>query len=289
MNSALKSLWFGSLRRIYRNYPISSKPYISGDTYRKLCEIDLTNANYEKNFSRSRFKDCKIFLPINRADSFCEWLGTRDLASFRQMKLVLHNGDSELKCETAVFLKQAFKEIFSVNWLGQLPGVYAIPIGLENANLFRNGLSRDYLKDSRKNQTEWINRPFEIYISFNELTNLKYRSDVKSHFEFSNCVLSPKKLEEPDYYRKSILNSKFVVSPPGNGPDCHRTWESIYLGAVPIVLREFWNFGPDLPVIAVTKWSDAEAAIKNFYLKKLYPPDGIVDRLEKLFIDNLKF
>ena len=287
MNITVKSLWFGSLRRIYRDYPISSKPYISGDTYRKLCEIDLTNLSYEKIFSLSRSKDCKIFLPINRADSFCEWLGTRDLAFFGEMKLILHNGDSELKYATAVSLKQAFKEIFSVNWLGKLSGVYAIPIGLENANIFRNGFSKDYLKDSRKNQTDWVNRPFEIYISFNELTNLKYRSNIKSHFKFSKHILAPEKFEEPNDYRKSLLSSKFVVSPPGNGPDCHRTWESVYLGAVPIVLNKFWNFDPDLPVVTVTKWSDSESAIKNFDLRRLQQSANIIQRLEQLFLENL--
>jgi hypothetical protein len=30
---------------------------------------------------------------------------------------------------------------------------------------------------------------------------------------------------------------RFVASPPGNGEDCHRTWEAMYLRVVPIVLR----------------------------------------------------
>ena len=46
-------------------------------------------------------------------------------------------------------------------------------------------------------------------------------------------------------YRQLLLRSKYVLSPPGNGPDCHRTWESIYLGAIPIVLAI--GFGLILP------------------------------------------
>jgi hypothetical protein len=28
-----------------------------------------------------------------------------------------------------------------------------------------------------------------------------------------------------------------VLSPPGNGNDCHRTWEALYLGAIPIIQK----------------------------------------------------
>ncbi len=34
-----------------------------------------------------------------------------------------------------------------------------------------------------------------------------------------------------------MAESKFVLSPPGFGEDCYRTWEAVLLGAVPIVRR----------------------------------------------------
>ena len=55
------------------------------------------------------------------------------------------------------------------------------------------------------------------------------------------------------YHRNSRY--RFTLSPPGNGMDCHRTWEAIYLGVVPIV-----KSGPlddlfvDLPVLVVDEW-----------------------------------
>ena len=62
----------------------------------------------------------------------------------------------------------------------------------------------------------------------------------------------------------------FVLSPLGNGLDCHRTWEALVLGAIPIV-----KSGPldplysDLPVLIVQEWSDVtpellQATIENF-------------------------
>jgi len=49
-----------------------------------------------------------------------------------------------------------------------------------------------------------------------------------------------------------------VMSPPGNGPDCYRTWEAIYLGAVPIVLRSTLavSLAADLPIWVVDSWEE---------------------------------
>ena len=52
--------------------------------------------------------------------------------------------------------------------------------------------------------------------------------------------------------------SKFVLSPPGNGFDCHRTYESILLGAVPIVVR-------DNPALTREVYTRAPAMVMNKY------------------------
>ena len=52
---------------------------------------------------------------------------------------------------------------------------------------------------------------------------------------------------------------EFVLSPHGNGLDCHRTWEAICLGCIPIVRRSKMSDGglfDDLPVLIVEEWSD---------------------------------
>ena len=39
----------------------------------------------------------------------------------------------------------------------------------------------------------------------------------------------------PLYYH--LINKyKFILSPSGAGPDCHRTWEALYMGCIPIVI-----------------------------------------------------
>ena len=67
---------------------------------------------------------------------------------------------------------------------------------------------------------------------------------------------------EPDYlnrgqcWEKTIANA-FVLSPFGNGFDCHRTWETLLLGSIPIVKSpQFEKMFEGLPVLMVERWED---------------------------------
>ena len=56
----------------------------------------------------------------------------------------------------------------------------------------------------------------------------------------------------------------FVLSPSGNGIDCHRTWETLCLGCIPIVIGGFFNsIFKDLPVLIVKSWSDVRQELLN--------------------------
>ena len=47
-------------------------------------------------------------------------------------------------------------------------------------------------------------------------------------------------LREPmtkEAYLEQIGKYQFVASPPGRGQDCHRTYETLAMGAIPIVFR----------------------------------------------------
>ncbi len=49
----------------------------------------------------------------------------------------------------------------------------------------------------------------------------------------------------------------FVVSPEGAGVDCHRTWEALLLGCIPVVKRNgLTPLFADLPVVTLDDWSE---------------------------------
>lgn len=54
---------------------------------------------------------------------------------------------------------------------------------------------------------------------------------------------------------------EFVVSPPGNGIDCHRTWEVLLMGSIPIVLTSCLDpLFHGLPVIILNDWNELKDA-----------------------------
>lgn len=58
---------------------------------------------------------------------------------------------------------------------------------------------------------------------------------------------------------RGYTRHRFGLSPPGNGIDCHRTWEMLFFGMIPVV--ESGSLDPlfaqfDLPVIAVKNWTE---------------------------------
>lgn len=76
----------------------------------------------------------------------------------------------------------------------------------------------------------------------------------------------------------------FDISPPGNGVDCHRTWESLLLGCIVIVKDSYLNpLFEGLPVVIVKSWDEVtkenmkkwqkqygDALTNPEYRKKLY-------------------
>ena len=58
-------------------------------------------------------------------------------------------------------------------------------------------------------------------------------------------------------YRNQLEKSFFVISPPGNGIDCHRTWEAFYHKTIPVLEKRFYLFDHlNLPVFLVDNIED---------------------------------
>jgi hypothetical protein len=75
-----------------------------------------------------------------------------------------------------------------------------------------------------------------------------------------------------------LRNVKFVLSPPGHGLDCFRTWEALALGCIPIVLNTQVKAVYDgVPVLIVNKWEDVtDALLIDFERRMILDADGVV-------------
>lgn len=62
-------------------------------------------------------------------------------------------------------------------------------------------------------------------------------------------------------YLTEMRKSYFCISPAGAGIDCHRTWEALIVGTVPVVTRSLVaEEHSDWPVVILDDWSDFKAA-----------------------------
>ena len=89
----------------------------------------------------------------------------------------------------------------------------------------------------------------------------KLRGDTRDDVETllrdnRQVVFQDKKVRRMDLWETKTRYA-FVVSPHGNGLDCHRTWESLVLGNIPIVKRSPLDPLYDgLPVVIVDDWRE---------------------------------
>ena len=92
-------------------------------------------------------------------------------------------------------------------------------------------------------------------MNFNTSTHYS-RQSVWQAFEDKNWVKKTSNLQLQKFYF-DLAAHKFVISPRGNGVDCHRTWEALYLRTIPIVKRStHMDEFSDLPIFFVNDWSE---------------------------------
>jgi hypothetical protein len=189
--------------------------------------------------------------------AFEHWLENSNNVS--NLTVLIHNGDQIPDQKFYDLLVSSGLNVYSVNCADGYSGVKPLPIGLENRHLRRNGIGREFAihEDNIFQLNSFQGTCSDVFSSFNLSTNFVERSKAKNEIQKSGYVFTEPNLSTRDYQR-SVRQSRFVISPPGNGSDCHRTWEAIYLGAIPIVLKQYINSELlDLfPVIAVNKWQE---------------------------------
>jgi hypothetical protein len=80
------------------------------------------------------------------------------------------------------------------------------------------------------------------------------RSIVKQAVSKNSMVTKLPKMNQGELW-KQYCTYKYGISPRGNGLDCHRTWEMLYFGMIPIVKTSPLDILYDgLPVVIIKEW-----------------------------------
>lgn len=152
--------------------------------------------------------------------------------------------------------------------LHHILGVEYLPLGLSNPTnesekheIFGDwSLVRDVVLE--KAPTHRPDRA-RVYANFDPLTAPEHRQKVAAvcegldHIEVGQMQVSK---SGRIAYLRAMRDAGLVVCPRGNGPDTHRFYEALYVGAVPVVLTSSYaakiasRLG--LPHLAIQDWSE---------------------------------
>ena len=112
-------------------------------------------------------------------------------------------------------------------------------------------------------------RDIKVYCNFLQSIRGKYgekdRKDALEQIPKDLLIIEDQTIPRNDTWKRMSENA-FVASPHGNGLDCHRTWEAIILGCIPIVKKSGLDpMYEGLPVLIVNDWSDITQELLDNY------------------------
>lgn len=135
-----------------------------------------------------------------------------------------------------------------------------IPIGLECDRWHPPSEKKDTMHSILSAGTT-VDRKL-VYLNLTERTPLRF--DIYKWFADENwCTVEPR--SDFSHYARQLSTHKFTFSPDGNGMDCCRTWEALYLGSFPIVERHYFTeeFAKQLPLLIVDDWTQITESFLN--------------------------
>ena len=196
-------------------------------------------------------------------------------------KFVLVSGDSDLCVPIESINENDFnKLIYSSNliiWYTQNTRyqnhnkIFQLPIGLDYHSISDNPNhtwklleeksmpieQENILKNIIENSKSFYERISQIYVNFS-MVNDRFNQRKQSLINIPNNLLKMNInfIKRTDNWR-IMSKYTFVLSPFGNGMDCHRTWEALCLGCIPILKApNFVNLFEGLPVLFVNDWNE---------------------------------
>jgi hypothetical protein len=240
------------LTRLYLEEPkprIAVYPYISGDAFLALADVCHLKGNWTVHVKLREFQEPSRvhFFEIDR-------LSLQDIENnvTDNNVIVFHNGDESLTSEIINIFRKRNCHVFATNTAREEGLIEPIPIGIENIAYRRNGSLHYYNPLNLASLS--LKKKRDVLVSFSVHTNPTERNRVLRTCLENGFQNKKMKLGE---FRQRLAESRFVISPPGNGIDCHRTWEAMYHKTVPVIENRYNLFQHiDLPILTVNSYYD---------------------------------
>jgi hypothetical protein len=191
------------------------------------------------------------------------------------------NNGSSNDCDfSKILIPKNLKKWFSQNVDVANDLIESIPIGLENSTWFTHINKSEKIKKKSVEEKKFKNL---LFVCHNIDTNPRHRLTPYSLFSEKSwaTVISGKNGYNFDEYLNNLHSHKFVLCPEGNGIDTHRTWETLYVGSIPIEKRNLNNqFYQDLPICFVDEWDEIDEEFLNNEYKRINNTNWNLDKLD---------
>jgi hypothetical protein len=227
--------------------------YITGNKFKLKSNFILDEKGFVKNKMVSDSEIPVFFVKTDLIHVFFD----RYRPNYRY-KLITHNSDLPINDK----VKNYLEDENLVSWYGQNINwnhkkLISIPIGIAN-EIWEHG-NENHINEARKEKKQKKNL---IYCSFDISTNYVERLKCLNSMKKNNLIMD-QRLPFKEYLL-SLSESYFSLSPNGNGIDCHKIWESLYLKTIPVVTKsiniDFYN---DLPIYVIEDWDKFDVNILN--------------------------
>lgn len=191
---------------------------------------------------------------------------------------ISHNSDQCFSDQFTHFLNSdRVIKWYSQNATGEHEKLFGLPIGIANQQYLHGNLQ---LLKSIVEQD--ITKSILVYKNFDNNTNIHVRSYVDAVTNQKGISMFPKKQQQD--YLLDLAQSLFCISPPGNGPDCHRIWECLYLNTIPVVKFEpCFKYFKKLPFLFVEDWNDVTVPFLREKVVQFLNQNSDIDELKISF------
>jgi hypothetical protein len=171
--------------------------------------------------------------------------------------------DGEIHCVNSNLFDGCFKYWFAKNCYSKKENIIPIPIGMQNKRWDRmpGDSFREVFYITGCSLGKNIEPTKSAYLNIKISTTKDKRKLCWDECTNMSFVTSNKRENQNLPYNQFVeqmLDHKFIISPDGNGIDCHRHWESFHCNRIPVIKDKYplYRLYKDFPVLWVDEWTD---------------------------------
>lgn len=188
----------------------------------------------------------------------------------------LVSGDSDVPVDESLLADDGIRRLLDSGWLSawyaqnlatRHPKLHALPIGLDYHTMWERpgfwGLTpvsaiaqENALINTWSASPEFPQRYLAAYCNWHFAMQRGDRQACFDAIDRQACFFEPSAVPRQSAWSRQA-ECMFVVSPEGAGMDCHRTWEALLLGCIPILKRSpLTELFDRLPAMIVDDWRE---------------------------------